>query len=304
MMSFNRQYNRAGSLSSSSVFSCRNVVLIFVDGLGVGNSKSNPTLTYDGTLFNLQETSARWKPIDATLSVPGIPQSATGQTSLLTGVNSQAKLGRHATGFPGPTLREIMREHSILKQLTDNGKSARFINAFRPLFWEISEERRWTLSATTIANLSADLPFFTLEDLKSEQSVYQDFTNQDLIEKGFDVPLWTPEHAGNLLAKNCQKYDFTLYEYFKTDHAGHSQDRELCEEVLFNLDRFINSFITAIPSDTLVLLTSDHGNIEDCSINTHTTNKVPLFSWGDDSEMALSQINSLIDVVPLILSAV
>ena len=155
-MSINRHNNRTGSFASGPVFSCRNVVLLFVDGLGVGSSKNNTTLTYDGTLFNFQETTAQWKSIDATLGAPGIPQSATGQTSLLTGVNAQAKLGRHATGFPGPHLREIIKEHSVLKQLTDAGKSARFINAFRPLFWEISEERKWTLSTTTIATLAAE----------------------------------------------------------------------------------------------------------------------------------------------------
>lgn len=303
-MSINRHNYRAGSLASGPVFSCRNVVLLFVDGLGVGSSKNNPTLTYDGTLFNFQETAAQWKSIDATLGTPGIPQSATGQTSLLTGVNAQVKLGHHATGFPGPILREIIKEYSVLKQLNDAGKSARFINAFRPLFWEISEERKWTLSTTTIANLAADLPFFSLDDLTAELSVYQEFTNRDLIDKGFNVPLWTPEHAGKVLSRNCQKYDFTLYEFFKTDHAGHSMDREYCEDVLDKLDRFVTSFLSATPSDTLVLLTSDHGNIEDCSVKAHTTNPVPLMCWGDDTEMALSQIGSLTDVVPLILSAV
>ena len=43
--------------------------------------------------------------LDASLEVEGLPQSATGQTTLFTGVNAAAAVGRHVSAFPGPRLR-------------------------------------------------------------------------------------------------------------------------------------------------------------------------------------------------------
>lgn len=277
-------------------------MLIFVDGLGVGDGgPDDPTRTYGGDLFDWSRTPAAWKPIDACLGVSGVPQSATGQTSLFTGRNAQAALGHHATGFPGPVVRDLLREHSILKTLTAHGRSATFLNAFRPLFWELSEAKRWTLSASTVANLAAGLPFCTLDDLRAERSVYQDVTNADLQTRGFDVPLWTPEHAGRVLARNVERFDFTLFEYFKTDKAGHTQNRERCESVLGELDAFVRSHLEHAPEGTLTLLTSDHGNIEDLGTRSHTANPVALMAWGPCSAEVLSACEQLTDIAPRVL---
>lgn len=276
------------------------IVLIFVDGLGVGDGgPDDPTRTYGGKLFDWSRTPASWRPIDAALGVPGIPQSATGQTSLLAGVNAQAALGHHMTGFPGPTLRAILREHSILKTLTDRGRRAVFLNAFRPPFWDLSEDKRWHMSATTVANLAAGLDFFTLDDLRAERSVYQDFTNRGLRERGFVVPAWTPDHAGRVLARNVGRFDFTLYEFFLTDKAGHTQDRVRCETVLRELDEFVSAYLRDVPPGTVTLLTSDHGNIEDLSTRSHTTNPVPLMCWNADPPAC----GGIDEVAPWILQA-
>ena len=43
--------------------------------------------------------------VDACLGVPGLPQSATGQTALFTGVNAPALVGDHITAFPTQRLK-------------------------------------------------------------------------------------------------------------------------------------------------------------------------------------------------------
>ena len=295
--------HRVGSHAPGPVFSAQRVVLIFVDGIGVGDGgPDDPTRTYGGELFDWSRTSAAWKPIDAALGVPGIPQSATGQASLFTGRNAQSILGHHDTGFPGPVVRDLIRESSILKAVTDQGQTAAFLNAFRPLFWELSEAQQWALSASTVANLAADLPFFTLDDLVAEQSVYQDVTNDDLRQRGFEVPAWTPEHAGQVLATNVSRFDMTLFEYFKTDKAGHTQDRSRCESVLYELDCFVQAYLKAAPPGTLTILTSDHGNIEDLGTRSHTSNPVPLMAWGPGCNNFISGCDCLMDVTPAILT--
>src|ERR671938_545563 len=96
------------------------VLLIFVDGLGIGV---------------LARTDAR-------LGVEGRPQSASGQTTILTGVNAPARLGYHKQGFPNEAMREIIREHSIFLQLARAriGPNT-FANAYTPRFF--NQRPRW-----------------------------------------------------------------------------------------------------------------------------------------------------------------
>ncbi len=288
-------------------------ILIFVDGLGWGGDDPaiNPCLSYGGRLLRLppdgnMPADGVARPIDAVLGVAGVPQSATGQTTLLSGVNAQAALGKHLTGFPNEVLREILREHSVLKTLADRGYTARFLNAFRPLFWEITSEQQWRLSATTVANLAAGLPFFTLDDVVEGRSVYQEITNKDLRQRGFDVPLRTPEEAGRILGAQARRYDFTLFEFFQTDKAGHSGEPARCERELRRLDDFVTAALSELSPElaveTLVILTSDHGNLEDCSTRRHTTNPVPLLVWGKGAAEFAAHVARLDQVTPAILA--
>ncbi len=293
-------------------------VLIFIDGLGWGESDPdfNPQHAYGGDLFRLPPrgtggvvpvSSGGWAaPLDAVLGVDGVPQSATGQTTLLSGVNAQRVLGKHLTGFPNEKLREVLLAHSVLKSLTDLGLSARFLNAFRPRFWELSRERQLTLSATTVANLAADLPFFDLEDIRAGRAIYQEFTNTELQERGFDLPHLTPAGAGAIAAAAARRYDFILYEYFQTDKAGHSQDLARCCRELDKLDGFMETLLADLSAelelDTLVLLTSDHGNLEDLTTKRHTLNPVPLMAWGRGARSFLEGLTGLDQVTPAIVA--
>lgn len=290
-------------------------ILVFIDGLGWGvpDPAVNPLYGYGGELFRLPArrdavlplSGGGWaRPIDAVLDVPGVPQSATGQSTLLSGVNCQQLLGKHLTGFPNEKLRAVLLEHSILKTLTDAGHDARFLNAFRPRFWGLSRERQLTLSATTVTNLAADLPFFTLDDIREGRSIYQEFTNTELRERGFDLEPMTPADAGRVLARASRELDFVLYEYFQSDKAGHSGDFDRCCGELRMLDAFMTALFDELKDDltagTLVLITSDHGNIEDATTRRHTTNPVPLMGWGDRAQEFLESVERLDQVSPAI----
>jgi bisphosphoglycerate-independent phosphoglycerate mutase (AlkP superfamily) len=51
---------------------------------------------------------------------------------------------------------------------------------------------------------------------------------------------------------------------------------------------------------TTVILTSDHGNIEDLSVRNHTLNDVPTVVWGAEKEFAAQRIKDLSDITPTI----
>jgi len=288
-------------------------ILIFVDGLGLGarNADINPCAAPDIRLLACFENGGIPVPVsrdghliptDATLDIPGLPQSATGQATLFTGVNCAKLLGRHLEGYPNEELRTVMREKSILKQVKDRGLKAAFINAYRPLFFQLKEKTRWRLSATTVANLSAGLPFFGMNDLVERRAVYHDMTNESLIAKGFDVPTWGVDDAADILAQAALTHDLVLYEYFLTDRAGHSRDVTRSQSEIRKLDRFLYTLLTLVDlNKTLILLTSDHGNIEDMSVKTHTRNQVMTLAWGCGAEHMASSIRTLEDITPALL---
>ena len=95
---------------------------------------------------------------------------------------------------------------------------------------------------------------------------------------------------------------FTLYEYFITDKIGHAQDREAARRVLPMLARFIRAMLAKIDLEhATVILTSDHGNIEDLSVRNHTLNPVPTIVWGANKDEISSSIKSLADITPAIM---
>ncbi len=295
----------------------KRTILIFIDGLGWGEPDPavNPQHAYGGDFFRLPSCEDAvcempcegWaRPIDALLGVAGVPQSATGQTTLLAGVNAQQVLGKHLTGFPNEILRDILLEDSILKKLTDLGLEARFLNAYRPRFWDLTRERQLTLSATTVANLAADLPFFTLDDVRAGRSIYQEFTNAELKARGFDLDPLTPAEAGRSLGRAARGLDFTLYEYFQSDKAGHSGDMDRSCAELAKLDDFMKALLeelaVELAAGTLVLVTSDHGNLEDAATRRHTLNPVPLLGYGDGAREFLAIVTRLDEVSPAIVA--
>ena len=243
------------------------------------------------------------KSIDCTLGIPGLPQSATGQTALYTGLNAAKILGKHLSGFPNQKLRDILTEHSILQKGIKAGKKAAFINAYRQLFFELGPEALIRfLSVTSIMNWKAGLKFFDMEDLQAERCIYHDFTNRELLKKGFKVPEFSPEKAGQILAHASHNYDFLLYEYFKTDRAGHKQDLSKAADLLIQLEQFILTVLKQIDlKETLLIVTSDHGNIEDISVKTHTKNPVPLMVWGKRKQEMLDGVESILGVTSSIL---
>ena len=269
----------------------RRVLLFFIDGIGVGEDdpEVNPLATGDYPSLHLTRTrtprSRVGEPIlakglDAGLGVPGLPQSATGQTAILTGVNAPRILGRHVSGFPGPTLRAVLEKESILKRVREEGREASFLNAFGPRFFETEETRR-RLSATTLATLASGARIRTWTDLLEGRAVVHDLTHWRMKEWGYDLPLRSPEEAGAILARESGSQDFALFEYFETDRAGHDQDRGRAARCLADLDLALETVLARVDLDrTTVIVASDHGNLEDLREKTHTRNAAFFAMWG------------------------
>ena len=290
--------------------SCGSVILFFIDGLGLGEpDEKNPLFLTGGIepLNNFKGDRAALifdgvlTPTDPRLGVEGRPQSASGQTTILTGVNAPALLGYHKQGFPNEKLREVISENSLFLKLRRNGvDEIVFANAYTPQFF--TETPRWK-SATTCAVEAAGMRFRKLPDLFGRRAIFHDFTNQTLRERGFDAPLFSPTDAAEILARLARDYRFTLYEHFITDKIGHDQDFDRARRHLPLLAEFIRETLLRIDLETTTfILTSDHGNIEDLSVRSHTLNDVPTIVWGRGKNEIAAQIKDLTDITPAIIN--
>jgi len=283
------------------------VLLFFIDGLGLGPNapETNPVARARlGRLRLLQgqppgDPRACLAATDACLGMPGLPQSATGQTSILAGVNAAAIVGRHLSGFCRPPLAALLDGASLFSRVRAIGGRATFANAYTPEY--LSHPPRF-LSVTTVAVGQAGLPYRTLSDLARGEAVYHDLTNRQLRERGHDLPLVAPDEAGRRLARLTEAHHFTMYEYFLTDMAGHARDMAWAAELLEELESALEALLAALDlSHHLVVLTSDHGNLEDLSHDAHTRNPVPTCCWGRGAAQAAGAVTSLSDIAPAIL---
>jgi len=152
--------------------------------------------------------------------------------------------------------------------------------------------------------MAAGIPFRMMEDLKRGEAVFMDITNRLLLTRPDAPPGVTvipPQLAGERLAHLSGKHHFTFYEYFLTDTYGHSRDWEGALEALSNIDGLLDGVLRGVNlQETLVMITSDHGNVEDLSTKTHTLNNVPTILIGMGREEMGRRINSLQDITPAI----
>lgn len=277
-------------------------LLIFVDGLGwpKGGFRKNP-ICADICPTLVAFMLKHGVPVDATLGVPGLPQSATGQTALLSGINAPAVLGRHLEGFPNAELRSILEENNILSSFVRAGKKSVFANAYIIKdFDDLIKHRK--KSVTTVSALSAMERVLTTKDMLAGKAVFHDLTRETARARGYDGPLITPEQAGLDLLGIAKNNDFTLFEYFQTDRAGHSGDMEYAVKVLQELDGFIAIVVAgAKKSGITVMLASDHGNIEDMTRKSHTLNPVPFAVSGRGALRLRKKVKRLDQIAPAII---
>lgn len=264
------------------------LAFLFVDGLGISNDPRSPLQILElpvlrqltggfSNQVHIQAHSA-YQPLDATLGVEGLPQSGTGQTTLLTGINAAQLLGYHQGPHPLTKLQALLREESLQVWAKNAGLKVLHSNGYRAEYLErVLDSRRNMLSAFAYAAKMAGLELLPLG-------------HPQAIPPAF----WTePEGAGEQLARLAEQHDLAILENWSLDYAGHRMPDQLPQRFI-ELDRFLAGWLEANSSATLVL-TSDHGNAEEPWHTQHTTNPVPLIVLG---YQAVPKMDSLADLAP------
>jgi hypothetical protein len=295
------------------------ILLVFCDGLGLGanDPHSNPLFhapmralrSLFGKLPTREDGILRGEnailiPTDARLGIPGLPQSGTGQTTIFTGINASAAIGEHLGPYPNQALRDILQAHSIFKQLDALGYSTAFGNAYPPFFFERLQRGKARRTATLQAAIAGGVRVRDVNDLARGHAVSGlSMNNHFWVEHGAPVPLITAHTAGENLMRLAHQFDFTAFEYAPTDMVGHKDKREDILAVLNEVDEFWGGIFAAMDCRSdLVIITSDHGNIEDWTLKGHTLNPVPTILVGAHREQAQERIHSLPDLAPTIIA--
>jgi hypothetical protein len=304
------------------------IIFIFIDGVGIGRADTGNPFFQARSLFMPFWQGAMTLPdgtplaaIDATLDIPGIPQSASGQTALFCGVKAAAIANRHRNGYPDRILRQIILKKNLLSKLEKNGVPARFLNAYPVFdgyfnsehvrinpdgrFWfspSFPERFKRMVSVTSCMLLASGQKPFNEADIRAGKALYQDYSNRQLNERGLSLPEFSPGQAADIIFSASQRYAFTLYEYFQTDLYAHRRPPEDCVGLIRGLDILIGALLSRLDKkrDTL-LLTSDHGNLEDFQLRGHSRNPVPFLAWGRHGQRLRKRVGSISDVAPAIL---
>jgi len=279
-------------------------LLLFIDGIGVGRDdpETNPFAVPE--IRRLAPLAggpalggASFRALDATLGVPGLPQSATGQTTLFTGVNAAQAVGRHHPGLPGPTLQTILRDESLFAKLVRARATPTFANAFTRRYLEAKRVR---LGATTHMVMASGVRLRLLEDDDTtDATLSHDYTGTWMTARGYPVKPRTAADAGRVLSGLVGTHDLVLYEYFLTDLVAHRGTRDQRFEQARLVEALVDAVLDSVDlSRDRVVIVSDHGNLEEADHDRHTLNPVPLLAWGHRSREFVHSVDAMDQLTP------
>lgn len=293
-------------------------LMIFIDGVGIGkpDPEINPFFklgfrTFTDIFGSMPHLENQWLhsregiylfPADACLRVEGLPQSGTGQTSIFCGVNAPEILGRHFGPYPYSTLIPIIKEKNIFREFLDQKRSVYFVNAYPKIFFDYVASGKQRLSATTLCCRLSGVRLNDYDDLLNGRALSAEIDNSRWVHRlGYELPEIEPENAAERLIDLARMHSFTLFEYFLTDHLGHGRNADTFEETIATLDRFLLHILKNIKNDLTLVICSDHGNLEDISVKTHTLNPALTITAGRYAEELSTKIKDLTDIKPAIL---
>lgn len=298
------------------------VLFFFLDGVGLGSDDPSlnplvgahlPTLNrllnnqpLTASTGRLSTQYADFIPTNATLGVPSRPQSATGQATLLTGTNVAARLGEHFGPRPDDRVRAVLHEGNLFQMVADCGYSAFYSNAYPSIYFHTLQRGKRLLGAIAYAAQRSGLKLMHTNDLRAGRVVSSDYTCEEYCRElnCYDVPILSARAAGKRISAIAEHHHFTFHEHWFTDLCGHRMQLDHGRRLIERFDRVLGSVLSVTNLDeTLIVITSDHGNLEACDRRQHTTNCVPTLLIGRNHRRLAERVHSLVDIAPVVTEA-
>lgn len=292
------------------------ILFLFLDGVGIGpqDESVNPFFKarlpelnrlLGGALPHLGEPeisapTALAFPLDACLGIEGLPQSGTGHVALLTGENAPGIFGRHFGPWVPVRLRSLVQERNLLSRAQALGATCAFANAYPKEF----HGSRWARrpSGPPLAATAAGLM-----DRGSEALARGDALSSEIVNTTWrshlgyqDLPEVTPFQAGSNLARIADGADLTFFAHFNTDYAGHRGGMDGGVAALERVDEFLGGLLEGLGPDFLLVVASDHGNLEDVRAG-HTRNPALTILAGAQAHAHRDGLEDITQIPDLIL---
>ena len=297
-------------------------LIFFVDGVGLGvdDPEVNPFIEADlpnltgllgegwflrpdcGGPGRITTDRVSLVPTDPNLNMPGRPQSATGQATILTGRNVPQIVGEHYGPKPNPDVAAVVKESNLFRDVIEAGGSAALITPYPQGYFDSIESGKRLLSAVPLAAVSAGLDLMTAEDLRAGRAVSPGFTGQGWHDYlGYnDIPIHTLYEAGQRIAVIARDHNFSFFEHWPSDRSGHRGSIDQASQHLEIIDEALGGLFDSWNDETdLLLITSDHGNIEEKNHRQHSRNPVPTILRGPDHAKYAEKIQDLADIADI-----
>lgn len=231
-----------------------------------------------------------FRQLSATLEHGGLPQSATGQTTLLTGLNGADVMGGHYGPWPGPTLKRTLAGGTLFSEVAASGGRVVFANAFPDGYFRALAAGKQRVNVPVYAAQEAGVRLLRQADYDAGRAISAD------LDGSYLGPPRLLNEAGARLARLSQNADLTFFDFWLSDTAGHRWTFADAVKLIEKFDGFLAGLVPALGKVTL-LVTSDHGNLEDKATRSHTRNSVPLLVVGPQA-VFFAEADSLLDVAP------
>lgn len=293
------------------------ILLVFIDGIGIGpdDPAVNPFSSAHMPTLHALTNGHRWVtgigrqdheaalffPVDPRMGVPGRPQSGSNHATIITGRPVPQLIGEHYGPKPNAATRAIVDEGNFFSEVVARGLSADLLTAYPPHLLHDIERGKTLPSAFMQAAANAGCPLHTVEDLKAGRALSADWTGAGWAShlKIDGVPQLSAYDGGVKMARLAQAHTFAMHAHVFTDFVGHRGTLADAVTLLEHIDAVMAGALdTWDLANDLLILTSDHGNMEQIGTRTHTPNDVPLLVAGAGRDSFAEHVKTLADLVP------
>ncbi|MDX1416113.1 MAG: hypothetical protein R3293_18090 [Candidatus Promineifilaceae bacterium] len=296
------------------------VHIFFMDGVGLGgpDAEQNPFVSAEMPVMSellgredwylsgngmISTSRATLVPTDANMGVAGLPQSATGQATILTGRNLPQLVGEHYGPKPNTIIRTEIQKGTLFQEVVAAGGSAALLTPYPQGYFEAINSGKRMYSAVPLSVVSAGLPLLGAEELRRAEAISPEFTGQGWRDfLGYqDIPIITLSEAGKRISQIAGTYSLSFFEHWPSDRSGHRGSLEDAAAHLEMIDTVIGGILESWADEVgLLIITSDHGNIEEKDHRRHTRNAVPTLLVGEGHAALAERISDLTDIAGVV----
>lgn len=295
----------------------RHILFIFVDGIGLGedNPETNPFSVANMPNLMALSNGKRWVndtgkqhnhravfiPTDPRLGIAGRPQSGSSQAVILTGKNVPEMLGRHYGPLPNEPIRNLLDKENFFISVNQRGGKARLLSAYPPRRLAGINSGKRLPSSIQYAAIAGGQSLFTKDDVIAGKALTAEYTSHSWVTHlGIEnLPDYSAKEAGKKLVQLSRNYDFAFHSHWMSDYIGHRGTMEQAVGLLELFDEVMEGVMEEWQDDEgLIIITSDHGNMESMNHGKHTESDVPTLIIGSDKDELTDGLSKLSDFVP------